>query len=190
MFFPCKTHPFGNYYHLFACARFKVIYNVEIVEGKDRPRVMGKMEFEENVATAGLLVSTTNPLWWTGKVVVIYSDFCVLEGLISMVEKGVLGSTLIKKRRYWPKGVPEEYILRHMQNKEVGGMGAVKGSIIWKSYHIMAIKDLNYVVLTMTSYGKLENLEGLGIQRSYKGAGGYLVTKLFNYREVFGNHFD
>ena len=61
------------------------------------------------------------PLWGTGKVVVMYSGFCVLGGSISMVEKGFWGSALIKKRCYWTMGVPEEEILRHMQNKEVGG---------------------------------------------------------------------
>ena len=76
------------------------------MEGKDQPRVMGKKEFEEKGATDGLMVMTTNQLWGTGKVVVMDSRFCVLEGLISMVEKGVFGSELIKKRRYWPKGVP------------------------------------------------------------------------------------
>ena len=44
-----------------------------------------------------------------------------------MVDKGVLGSVLIKKRRYLPKGVPDEEILRHTQNKEVGDMEAVQG---------------------------------------------------------------
>ena len=39
------------------------------------------------------------------------SGLCVLEGLISMVDKGVLGLSLIKKRCYWPKGFPEEEIL-------------------------------------------------------------------------------
>ena len=38
--------------------------------------------------------------------VVMDSSFCVMEGLISMVDEGVFGSTLIKKRCYWPKGVP------------------------------------------------------------------------------------
>ena len=56
--------------------------------------------------TAGLMMRTTNPLWVTGKVVVMDSGFYVLEGFISMVEKGVLVSVLIKKRCYWPKGVP------------------------------------------------------------------------------------
>ena len=39
------------------------------------------------------------------------SGLCVLEGLISMVDKGVLGLALIKKRSYWPKGFPAEEIL-------------------------------------------------------------------------------
>ena len=51
----------------------------------------------------------------------------------------------------------------------------------------MAIKDPDYVMLTMTKYGTLEHLEGLDTQQRYKGAGGELVTKRLNYRKVFGN---
>ena len=64
-----------------------------------------------------------------------------------------------------------------MQTKEVGDMDAVQGSIIGKSYHIMTIKEPNYVMLMMTTYGTLENLEGSDTHRRYKGAGGELVTK-------------
>ena len=71
----------------------------------------------------------------------MHSGFYVLEGLISMAEKSVLGSELIKKRRYWPKGFPAEEILWHMQNKEVGDVGVVQVSIRGKIYHIMAIKE-------------------------------------------------
>ena len=90
MFIPHNPHPFGNEYHTIACAKSKVIYNVEIVEGKDRPRVMGKKEFEEKGATAGLTVRMKNPLWETGKVVVMDRRSCVMEGLISMVENGMV----------------------------------------------------------------------------------------------------
>ena len=51
-------------------------------------------------------------------------------------------------------------------------MESVKGSIIRKSCQIMAIKDPDYVVLMMTTYGTLDNLEGLDTQRRYKGVGG------------------
>ena len=60
-----------------------------------------------------------------------------------MVEKGVLGSVLINKRRYWPKGDPEKEILRPMQNKDIGDVEEVQGSIRGKNYHIMAIKGPN-----------------------------------------------
>ena len=109
--------------------------------------------------------------------VVMDRGLCVLEGLVSMVEKGVFGSALIKKRRCQPKGVPEEDIIWHMKNKKVGDLDAVPGSIRGKSYRIMDIKDTNYVMLTMKTYGKLENLEGSDTHRRYKGAGGKLVTK-------------
>ena len=51
--------------------------------------MMNKKEFEEKGATAGLMVRVTKD-----------RVLCVLEGLISMVDKGVLGFALIKKRRY------------------------------------------------------------------------------------------
>ena len=60
------------------------------MEGKDQPIVMGKKEFGEKGVTAGLMVRVTKD-----------SGLCVLEGFISMVDKGVLGLALIKKRR-WP----------------------------------------------------------------------------------------
>ena len=107
---------------------------------------------------ASFMVRTKKSLWGTGKVVVMDTGFYVLKGLISMVEKGVFGSALIKNQRYRPKGVPSEEILRHMKNKDVGDVDAVQGSIRGNSYHIMYIKDPEYVILMMTTYGKLEHL--------------------------------
>ena len=62
--------------------------------------MMGKKEFGEKGATAGLMVRVTKD-----------SGLCVFEGLISMVDKGVLGLALIKKRCYWPNGFPAEEII-------------------------------------------------------------------------------
>ena len=77
-----------------------------------------------------------------------------------MVEKGVLMLSLIKKRHYWPKGVPEEEIIWNMRNKEVVDVDLVQGSRRGKSYHIMDINEPVYVMLLMTTYGALESLEG------------------------------
>ena len=73
--------------------------------------------------------------------------------------------------------MPEERILRHVKNKEVGDADAVRGSIRGKRYKIMSIKEPGDMVLTMIKYGTLEHLEGSGTQRRYKGAGGKLANK-------------
>ena len=69
-------------------------------------------------------------------------------------------------------------------------MEVVQGSIRGKIYNIMALKDPDYVMLMITTYGMLYHLEGLDTHRRYKGLGGDLVAKLFNYHEVFDNHFN
>ena len=58
---------------------------------------MGRKEFDDKGETEGLMVQTKNTIWETGKVVIMESGFCVLEWLILMVERGILGSALIKK---------------------------------------------------------------------------------------------
>ena len=63
-----------------------------------------------------------------------------------MVNKGVFESVLIKRRHYWPKGVPREGILWHNKNKEVGEVDKVQVSIRGKIYNIMAIKEPDYVM--------------------------------------------
>ena len=78
IFVPRKPHPFGNEYQKIVCAKYKAIYNVETVERKDQPRVMGDKEFDEKGETASLMVRTTKPLLGTGKVVVMDSGLCVL----------------------------------------------------------------------------------------------------------------
>ena len=85
MFVPRKPHPFGNQYHTVTCAKSKVIYNVDIFEGKDQPRVVSKKDFEGRGATAGLMVRMTKLLQGTSNMVVVDSGFCEMEGLIPMV---------------------------------------------------------------------------------------------------------
>ena len=62
MFVPCKPHSFGDEYHTIACDTSEVIYNVDIVDGKDWPRVMGKKEFEEKGETGVFMLRTKKPL--------------------------------------------------------------------------------------------------------------------------------
>ena len=45
MFYPRNYFPFSKEYHTITCDKYKVVYNVEVVDGEDRPIVMGKKEF-------------------------------------------------------------------------------------------------------------------------------------------------
>ena len=54
----------------------------------------------------------------------------------------------------------------------------------------MDIKEPDYLMLRMKTYGTLDNLEGSDTQHRYTGAGGELATKRFNYSEVFRNHLN
>ena len=85
------------------CEIYKVIYHVEIVEGKDHLWGMRQKYFDKKRETAGMMVRMKNPIWRSGKVVIIDIGFYVLEWPILMVEKGVFGSASIKKCHYWTK---------------------------------------------------------------------------------------
>jgi hypothetical protein len=63
------------------------MFQVELVEGKDRPRQMRTMEHVGNKGKpVGLLIKITEPVWvWgTGKVVILDTGFCVLKGIIEL----------------------------------------------------------------------------------------------------------
>ena len=77
---------------------------VELVEGKDRPKEIGKPEFEADYgATGWLMMRMTKPLFGTGKAVVMYSGFFVLKGVVGILAHGVYGTGVINKNTYFPK---------------------------------------------------------------------------------------
>ena len=62
----------------------------------------------------------TEPVWGTGKNVVLDSGFCVLQGLIELKKKGVYAHALIKKRQYWPKHVPGDNVITRDESPRQG----------------------------------------------------------------------
>ena len=82
-----------------------------------------------------------------------------------------------------------EEMIWNTQKKYVGDMNALPNIIHGKSYHMISLKESDYIMIMMTTYGMLENLEGSYMQWRYKVSIWEVVTKLFNYCEVFDNHF-
>ena len=56
------------------------------------------------------------------------------------------------------------------------------------AFHVYAMKELDYVMSLMSSYGTNDQEEGRETRRQWKH-NGELVTKKFRYPEVVNNHF-
>ena len=59
------------------------------------------------------------------------SGFCVLKGLIELQKRGVYGSVVIKKRKYWPQhcNLDRLEIKKHFQDKEIGAADCLPGTL-------------------------------------------------------------
>ena len=65
------------------------------------------------------MVRMCEPIFSTGKYVVLDSVFCVSKGITALLEFGIYAAELIKKRKYWPKGVPGDAIDQYFADKDV-----------------------------------------------------------------------
>jgi hypothetical protein len=66
----------------------------------------------------------------TARYIVLDSGFCVLKGIIELRKNGLFGCALIKKRRYWPAGVPGDAMLCDEDDGDgwtVGGVRYLQG---------------------------------------------------------------
>ena len=128
---------------------------MELREGKDHPTQLNNKEFDELGKTIGMLLRLMKPVWGSGKIFVLDSGFCVLKAIIELKKKGVFVATLIKKRCYWLKYVPGDSIITHFQDKEIGASDALQGELDNVKFHIVGMKEPDYVMMIMTTYGTL-----------------------------------
>ena len=185
MFVPRKPWPFGNEYHTICCGLSGILFRLEIVEGRDFPTERERPEFDEEGKTVGLLLRLTRPLWNQGKIVVLDSGFCVLKGIVELKKKGVFAAALIKKRRYWPKHIKGNDIINHFANLDVGDVNALEGTMDGVALHVTAMKEPDYVMQLMTTYGTL-NRFGVDKTRIF---GAEKRRQVFKYPEVVHNHY-
>ena len=64
------------------------------MEGKDRPTEIGKKKREELGKTVGLMLRMCDPIFSTGKCVVLDSGFCVSKGITALLEVGAYAAVL------------------------------------------------------------------------------------------------
>ena len=187
MFVPRKPWPFGNEYHTVCCSLSGILWQMELVEGKDSPsEIIPK--FNNQGKAVGLLLRVLEPIFGKGMVIILNSGFCVLKGIVELKKRGVYASALIKKRKYWPKYIKGDVIKQHFDEKAVGDCDSWKGNMDEVPFHVYAMKEPDYVMSLMSTYGT--NLRsGKETCREWVDSDGTKKTTKFNYSEVVGNHF-
>ena len=188
MFVPRKPWPFGNEYHSMCCCTSGIMWGIEMVEGKDHPQQLGCPQHDNLGSTVGLLLRILTPIFFKGFIVILDSGFCVLKGIIELRKKGVFASALIKKRRYWPRFICGDEIKDYFSNKQVGDTDSWAGRMDDTPFHVYAMKEPDYVMSLMSSYGTNNRFNGKETRRDWKDGSGNM-SKRFKYPEVIHNHF-
>ena len=186
MFVPHKPWSFGNEYHDAGCAESDSIWALEIWEGKDHPPQLNNKPFDSIGKTVGALLHLTEPVWGSGRVFVLDSGFCALQEIVELWKKGVFAAALIKKCCYWPKYIPRNNIISHFTEKGIGESDALQGMLDDVKFHVVAMKETDYVMMFMTMYG---TLAPLGEEKRHYLVNGVKHVKTFQYLEVVHNHY-
>eukprot|EP00957_Ditylum_brightwellii_P178154 13569203-Ditylum_brightwellii.AAC.1 len=84
------------------------------------------------------------------------SGFCVLRGIVELAKRGAYASAMIKKRQYWPKYIQGDDMKEHFKDKSVGDIDALPGMLDDIPFHIFCLKEEDYVMMLMRSYGTME----------------------------------
>jgi hypothetical protein len=113
------------------------------------------------------------------------SGFCVLNGIVELKKWGVFAAALIKKRQYWPKYIDGDLIKDHFNDMEVGSIDALSGKLDNIPFHVFAMKEEDYVMMLMSTYGTLERVGDV----KHRTIGPDKVKKSFQYPEVVHNHY-
>ena len=189
MYVPRKPHPFGNEYHTICCGLSTVLFQLDLVEGKDRPNELPSLDKNGLGPTTNLLLRMCSSIFASGRVVVLDSGFCVMQGIVELAKRGVYAGAIIKKRRYWPKYVPGFAIIEYLREKTVGATASLTGILDGIKYTIFAMKDADYTSMIMATYGSLQSHESFEVRsRRVPGPNG-VIKKKFRYIIPFENHY-
>ena len=187
MFVPRKPRPFGNEYHTICCGLSGVLFRMKIVEGKDAPPQLNTTPSKKK--TAELMKELCTAILHTGKILVLDSGFCVLEALVELKKAGVFAHAVIKKRRYWPKYILGGLIDNYFSNKNIGEVDCLKGVLDEEPYNIFCMKESEYVMKLMATYGCLTEARYDPGEALEDRVNNQVEQISFKYCQPFKDHF-
>ena len=159
---------FGNEYHMVCCSLSGILWQMEIVEGKDAPpQIVPKVNNQGKAV--GLLLCALEPIFGKGDMVVLDSGFSVLKGIMELKKCVVYASNLIKKWKYWPKCIKGEAIKQHFEGKQVGNCDSRKGNMDEVPFHVYTMKEPGYVMSLILCMGPIYELERKQVMNGWIG---------------------
>ena len=91
------------------------------------------------------------------------------KGITALLGIGVYAAALIKKRKYWPKGVPRDAIDKYFADKDVTHVDILEAITEegheGKAFKIICFKEPEYVMNIMATWMTLEELDGADTRR-------------------------
>lgn len=100
----------------------------------------------------GLLFHQNEFIWQTGKVLVFYSGYCVLQEMIKVTKEGIYAVTAIKNQCYWSCCIPVAAIKEHFKSLTVGFVDALQGKLDGVSFQGVTMKESDFVTKMTTIY--------------------------------------
>ena len=142
-----KPRPFGNLLHCGACALCKIIYILELQEGKDRPPHLPVPEFShlfpDGNKAGPLMMRLCKPVFDQGSIVIHDAGFSSIPALAQLKKRGVFASCLIKKKKYWPKFT---WGGEHEAVRPIGDIDARQAHFAGEQYTIYLQEDSTYTL--------------------------------------------
>ena len=121
---------------------------------------------------------------------ILDSGFCVLDEMLALKQYGVFSSALIKKRRYWPAGIPAEAIRAFFSDMAVGDHHRLTGEKQGIKFDVFAHKEPDYITMLMSTYGALiERPNQKESVRSWRNDNNETIKKYFRCKEVIASHY-
>ena len=98
-----------------------------------------------------LMCRMKNPLWVTGKIVIMDNGFCVIKGLMVTYYRVVYVSTMVKNHKYWPRRIYGDKINAHFEKKKIGEHECHSRN--WKEFYfaVFVVKEKNYNIIMMST---------------------------------------
>ena len=129
------------------------------------------------------MLCLTRNLHVTGKIVVLGSGLCSLQGLVEIKKKGIYGSALFKKKRYWSRYTNGDNIKLNFANKDVRYIDALWNELENMPLCAFAIKEEYYVMMLMSTYGTYDWVD----DDKFRTIGGYMIG--IKYAVTVQNHY-